>query len=167
MKTKKRLTLISIFAIIWIIGGTQNKTFKPEFSTIINADKGQEMMAQCSRSTPEKIDGFWNLTEKDAEKLENNFSKITHMKSIECCISGGRIKNLKQYGYQYLGVKIENRKFIYINAFWIESKDDMDKWYKDWKIEPIIVCDGGESFWGVLFDIETSEFSQLSINGVA
>ncbi len=31
----------------------------------------------------------------------------------------------------------------------------------------LIVCDGGNSFWGVLYDVETKEFSLLSFNGIA
>jgi hypothetical protein len=28
-------------------------------------------------------------------------------------------------------------------------------------------CDGGKGFWGILFNIETKEFSELAFNGVA
>jgi hypothetical protein len=30
----------------------------------------------------------------------------------------------------------------------------------------MIICDGGKSFWGVLYDPETRTFSQLAFNGM-
>ena len=82
-------------------------------------------------------------------------------------MQGKVVKDLDGYGFQYLGVTIKNKRYIYINAFYVVSKKDLKEEYKNWKKEPIVVCDGGEGFWGVLFDIETLEFSELAFNGMA
>ena len=62
---------------------------------------------------------------------------------------------------QYVGIKIKGKKFIYINAF-ADSKPPTD-----WKEKAVIICDGGESSWGVLYNVETGKFSELAFNGVA
>ncbi|MEQ9442301.1 MAG: hypothetical protein RIG62_24890 [Cyclobacteriaceae bacterium] len=95
MEKKIRLILISIFAMTCAVGKAWDIKFEPEYSTIINASKGQEMMSQCSRNTPEGIDGFWDLAEEEVEELENRLNKIVRMRST----SGKRIRNLKKYGY--------------------------------------------------------------------
>ena len=62
---------------------------------------------------------------------------------------------------------IGNKRYIYINAFEINSERDFETFYKGWKTEPIIMCDGGESYWGVLFDLDKLKFKELVVNGVA
>lgn len=79
------------------------------------------------------------------------------------------IEPLNEYGYQYIGLIINDQRYIYINAFLLNifyGHDDFETIYKDWQTKPIIFCDGGNGFWGVLFDVNTKLFSQLSINGV-
>jgi hypothetical protein len=108
----------------------------------------------------------------------SNSPAISNLKTKKCTLKqytllltlrllGGVIKNIKDYCFQYVGLVINNKKYIYINAFQIESAHDLDSFYKDWKTSPVIVCDGGDSFWGVLYDLETGLFTKLSINGAA
>ncbi|MES2730853.1 MAG: hypothetical protein V4714_03860 [Bacteroidota bacterium] len=123
-------------------------------------------MRQCSRSVPENVSGFYNLTPETIAKLERDFHKITSVKASACCLVGGRIPELKSYGYQYLGIEIEGRKYIYVNAFPIGDKQIMEAFHKDWKTKPVVVCDGGDAYWGILYDVQKAKFSQLSINGV-
>lgn len=128
---------------------SQNDKFTPEYSTIILSNKGQKLLNQCSRPTPEKIESFFDLTTIDVQKLENCFKRILDLKSKGCCMPGKKITKLKDYIFQYTGLVINGKKYIYINAAEIE-KNDLTTFYNDWKTEPIVVCDGGESFWGIL-----------------
>ena len=36
----------------------------------------------------------------------------------------------------------------------------------DYQNKPYIVCDGGSSYWGVLYDPGTKKFLELAFNGV-
>ena len=36
-----------------------------------------------------------------------------------------------------------------------------------WREKPVNPCDGGNHFWGVIFNLETLKFEQLAINGRA
>lgn len=135
----------------------QDFSFKPQFSTILNADKGKELLNQCTRCIPQNITGFWNLTQSDVNTLENNFKKIKNLKSSKCGIEGS-ISELNIYLFQYIGITIGSKKLLYINAF--ASRDSKDIW----KTEPVKACDGGIYYWGAIFDIETLEFSNLEFN---
>jgi len=136
--------------------------YKPEYSVILDAGKGKDLLKQCSRATPEKVKDFWAPANEDIEKLNNNFKKILKVTATECCIGGLTIKKLEGYVMQYIGVTIKNKKYIYINAFSIGSK----KYYNNWEQEPAKACDGGAGFWGALFDLEDLAFTQLSFNGI-
>ncbi|NVO10807.1 MAG: hypothetical protein HXX16_12645 [Bacteroidales bacterium] len=168
MNRQLRITgLLIVFMILGIMNSySQKNNFTPEYSTIILSNKGKELLNQCSRAVPEKIENYYDLTANEIQKLENNFRNILEIKSSECCMTGLKIEKLKGYIFQYTGIVLNGKKYIYINAFKVESKDDLKTYYKDWKTEPVIVCDGGESFWGALFELETESFSQLSINGI-
>jgi hypothetical protein len=98
--------------------------------------------------------------------MEADFKKILSVEPQGCCYSGN-IQNLKNHAFQYAGFIIKKKRYIYINAFYLEHKYDLEQFLKDWKTKPVVFCDGGEYFWGVLYDIEKGTFSQLSMNGVS
>lgn len=123
---------------------------------------GQKTISQCSRWYPEKVDSFFEITSKEATLLVSKFSEIKNTKSKLCCNERAKITNINQYGYQFIGVVISGKKYIYINAFDMEFVTQIKR---DWKKEPFTVCDGGSYYWGVLFDLKTTKFSKLAFNG--
>ena len=89
----------------------------------------------------------------------DNFSKI----SLEKC-NGHRITNLEKYAYQIIELEYKKAEYIYVNAFRTDNPNESRR--KDyWKTQAVNVCDGGYSYWGILFNTETQDFSDLSING--
>jgi hypothetical protein len=151
---------VIIFPILlWACYTTKSEYyFKSQKSIVLAPDKGHEVVNQYSRDVIDSIDSFWTVTDKDIRLLENNFKKITQLKE-----SYDEIKALDTYAYQYVGVVRGRKKFIYINALHLPYAE----YNKDWTEHPIKINDGGDGFWGVLFDIEKQEFSSLSINGSA
>ncbi|POY37352.1 hypothetical protein C3K47_06200 [Solitalea longa] len=144
----------------------QRDEFKPKHSTILDASKGPKLMEQCSRAVPKDISNFWTLSEKDIDLLQRNLKKVLTINSKTCCSTGSRVSNLKDFAFQYVGVEIKNNRYIYLNAFSFDKEEDLTTFYKNWKSEPLIFCDGGKSFWGALFDPTELGFSELAINGV-
>ncbi len=65
---------------------------------------------------------------------------------------------------QYLGVIVDNRRLIYVNAI-AASTLKLPNFSDNPRINPVIICDGGSAFWGVLYDPDTKTFSQLDANG--
>jgi hypothetical protein len=120
------------------------------------------MKNQCgSRDMPKIISGYWQLNQPDIDLMSKVFKKIRRLKSNQCCNRGYKIISLKKYGFQFLGVIINNKKYIYLNAFPI-SKFDPNPVLNT---TPVIICDGGIRYWGALFSIDYMNFSQLAING--
>ena len=159
---KISISFLIMFLITGILSRAQDNSYKPNYSTVLDSSKGKEMLHQCSRRTPKKVTAFWNLAESDIQNLELNLKKIL---SIE---PNGWLtfERLKAYTLQYIGIKINDKKYIYINAF--SSSVNSEVWAANiWKTEPIVVCDGWRGFWGVLFDPGKLEFSQLEFNGIA
>jgi hypothetical protein len=116
----------------------------------------------CSRNGP-KVGGSWQPTEGDVELLESHLSRISKLKSEDGLV-GIHISKPSRYYRQYVGIVIGGRKLIYLNAF---STFD-EKPPADWRERLVVgICDGGPSAWGVLYDPETKEFSQLSTNEIA
>jgi|GEM_PF-3874182 len=56
------------------------------------------------------------------------------------------------------------KRCVYINAFRNFTGGNSES-SEDWKHKAVIACDGGNYFWGALYDPETREFSDLSANG--
>jgi hypothetical protein len=162
------LILISVFFFFAVCNTVcgQSKYFKPKYSTVLELTKGKKLLLQCSRETPKNISEYWNPTNTEIEDLESNFLKLKEIKSTGCCFAGIIISDLPKYCYQYTGVIINNKKYIYINAFEFISDIELNTIYKEWLIEPVIVCDGGDSFFGVLYDLNIKIFLKLNVNGV-
>src|ERR1035437_2030880 len=152
-----KITLLLVFSVLGITNSyAQGNKYVPDISTIITLDKGKDLLHQCSRSTPKKVQEFFNLTQKDIVTLQLNFKKVKLVKNER----GKKVKNLITYGFQYLGVIIKDKKYIYVNAFYVKTPQDLFTKFKDWKTYPVVACKGGKSFWGVLFGLEDGTFSQ-------
>jgi hypothetical protein len=101
---------------------------------------------QCSRSAPTPEGAF------DIDPAE--------LPALECALlqldEGVRVAD---YVRQYVGIWVEGRRSIYINAL----RDDIP--FPGARDTPHILCDGFDSAWGALYDIETQSLSQFGTNG--
>lgn len=163
----KKLWSLLILVLYAHNGFSQDSSFRPAFSAVMDSSQAHEILHQCSRGTPDKIKQYWKISDQDVKMLEKNFTKISELGGTGCCVTGFRLGPLKNFGFQYLGVMIKERKYIYINAFPIGEVQEFRKNGHDPSRESVTVCDGGPAFWGALFDIETNQFSELSFNGIA
>jgi len=119
------------------------------------ADRAKQL---CSRPGPPKFQGTWKPTESDIQTMESRLSRISRLRT-HSGIVGARIEHPERYNRQYLGIVIDDRKFIFINAFCDDKPPDT------WSESLIDVCDGGCS-WGVVYDVTAGGFSHLEMNGV-
>jgi len=147
---------VSLFILVaFAVGFGQTKTLwvlLPESET----ERARQL---CSRPGPPKFQGTWKPTDADIEAMESRLSRISRLRT-QSGIEGEQIKHPERYHRQYLGIVIDNRKFIFINAFCDSKPDD------SWRAMLVDVCDGGCS-WGVVYDVAAGEFSRLEMNGVA
>jgi hypothetical protein len=133
-------------------------------SSVLPESTAQSLAQQCSRSGPPRFDKTWRPGLADVEAMESRLDQISLLRAI----AGKRIENPSQYRRQYVGIVVGGRKLIYINAFCSKPQDFVvEKRWSDWRKDPVEVCDGGDCFWGAVYDVLSSKFSDLQVNGVA
>jgi hypothetical protein len=153
----KQTIILAISLFVSCFAFAQDSTY-----CVLDSTKAQRFEKQCSRAEPQ-INGGWNPSESDIDTLQKHLSEICKLKSEECCSVGGSVTAPFEYRRQYVGIITHGRKMIYVNAFPLHEKL---LGLCNWRKEPYLVCDGGESYWGVVFDPETKKFLSLAFNGV-
>ena len=68
----------------------------------------------------------------------------------------------RDFDRQYVGVVVDGRELIYINAFKLPDSPSLKP-----ATTAVGACDGGAAFWGALYDPQTGAFSEIAINGGA
>jgi len=79
-------------------------------------------------------------------------------------LSGRTLLPLQQYHRQYVGFTKGGKRYIYGNFYALPLGFSA---VQDEAVDPILVCDGGRHFWGIVFAIDSKSFLDLAINGVA
>lgn len=129
-------------------------------------------MKQCSRATPNAT-AAWTPTTAQLPELESQLSQLGTLAARQGISRA--IADPSTSFRQYLGVIVDGHRFIYVNAVLPRERTakvppaagHITGPLSQHETKPIIVCDGGNYFWGVLYDPETRKFSQLESNGVA
>ena len=150
--------MVTAAALTLVLFGTDAQA-DPQNWTILAPEYAISMTHQCSREAPTDFEATWIPTEEHITELEARLSAVEIIQSTACCCPGRSVEGIQSYYRQYVGIVIEGRELIYINAFRQGTETN------DWGWEPVVYCDGGDLFWGVLYDPETKEFFGLAFNG--
>ena len=121
----------------------------------------------CSRDVPGHVSSGWDPTPTQVAQAEARLPGFV-VKNRDKTRDRQPPKPFDQYVRQYLGVVIDDETFIYVNLFprdIVESRARFGKEPDDWRSTFVVVCDGGASFWGVLFDPRTLRFFSPRFNG--
>ena len=157
-----------IFLALFLLSfGASADSASSERAVLLPPTQARHALQQCSRETPGPVSSVRTVSPAVIAKLEQDLPKLSRLVSQTCCGKGLSVLDPSAFYRQYVGVSINGHDFVYINAFhdhpiYLRRKD-RDRW----RSEPELVCDGGDSFWGALYDPETRQFSQLSFNGPA
>ena len=160
-------TTLILLALFLLGFGARATSPLSERAVLLPPAQARQVLQQCSRETPGPISGVWTVSPAVIAQLEQDLPKLSKLVSKTCCDSGLSVSDPSAYYRQYVGINIDGHDYVYINAFhdhpFYLHPQDQDRW----RSEPELVCDGGDSFWGVLYDPATRQFSQLSFNGSA
>ena len=140
----------------------QEYKFTPQQYTFIDSTKGHISLHQCSRPSPKNVQGYWNVNTTYTKKLEANFKKVLLLETAGFGMQHRKLTGLEKYSYQYTGIVIKGKKYIYINAFITNGTHDLK--HTAWRTEPVIECDGGDQYWGAVYDPTTGSFFNLLFN---
>ncbi len=133
---------------------THYKTSK--FNVAIFPKEYSTFFIQQKRFTPTKleIDKAEFALAKRLKKINKNRSNQSSSPVID--------ENIRKYKRQYFGFVDENgMKYLLINSFWANDKDQNFNWLN----EIVIVKDGGSYYWQIKYFIETDELKDLFVNG--
>ncbi len=112
-----------------------------------------QVLDTCSRSSPGRepgrVTGYWAPSRQQVEQLE------AQLPSLEA-----QVPKAANFDRQYVGIEMDGRQLIYLNAFHLPDDADIDP-----ARDAIRVCDGGAQFWGAVFDPASGSFSDVQFNG--
>jgi hypothetical protein len=102
---------------------------------------------------------FWTPSSEDIARLEGQLK--SYLEGVGTPKAKVIAAKLGRYKRQYLGYTDGGKKRIFVNSFC--------HWKEDWfrRDSAIIVKDGGTCFFRVHYDLSSSRFDQLEINGDA
>ena len=153
-----------------------DKAFDPNWGIIFAGDKARELFKPCSRTAPapDKIAGTWTPDAAQIGELEKQLAPflIDKLKRYQYAPSSYRVGD---YYRQYGGFEAGGHRFIYVNGFHrnifrpgIDGTNSFAFFgLHDWTDEAVLICDGGATFFGVVYDPETHAFTEFGFNGVA
>jgi hypothetical protein len=177
--------LAAAIAIVLASCATHDSRRNHAEGSILEGDEARKVLDQCSHYGPAEATSIWRPSSDDLYELESRLPKF--LKHQELHPPG----SLQGYYRQYVGVVVDSRRLIYVNAFPKESiaadvaalqqfkrehpevntKDPRDfpesmRSLDGWRSHAVIVCDGGSSYWGVLYDPSIKRFITFTANGV-
>ncbi len=166
LKTCRRATTLLAFGLL-SCSSHSSRPLLPGHSALLPSTEALPLVQQCSRAAP-AAEATWQPSPSDIARLEADLPRLEGLQSTECCISGQSIKNVDAYLRQYVGLVVARKRYIYVNAIPLQS---FDNWppqvpLPNWRTTAHVICDGGPSHWGVLYDPVTRQFSELAFNGI-
>ena len=123
---------------------------------ILPVNAGQSLLRQCSRGTPANVSQFWNPSPEQIQKLESLLPQYVRHGADR----NPNIPDNVEYHRQYVGIVVDGKRLIYGNFYPASVSDLFDE-----RSMPVVVCDGSASFWGVVFEPDSSAFFDLQVNG--
>jgi hypothetical protein len=123
---------------------------------ILPVNAGQSLLRQCSRETPANVSQFWNPSPEQIRKLESLLPQYVRRGADR----NPNIPDNVEYHRQYVGIVVNGKRLIYGNFYPASVSDLFDE-----RSMPVVVCDGSASFWGIVFEPESSAFLDLQVNG--
>ena len=106
--------------------------------------------------TPE----YWTPSENDVVALEDGLSAYLQNNPDRFYEGTPVWERLDDYNRQYIGMVLDGKKIIYANYF-------CDSIETDWRKGFVFVMDGGNCFFQFKYDVNSGEFFDLQVNGVA
>ncbi len=134
--------------------------FLPEGTSTISLFHAEKTFTQCSRDAPQEHGRYWVPTARQILRMELAMVRVM----IEREKAGLKIP-LAGYRYhgQYIGYTARGVRYIYGNHFVSEYEPGF---FDGGLLEkPMIMCDGGRTNWGMVYNVEQQKIEQPVFNG--
>lgn len=130
----------------------------------MHASHATALGQQCSRLPYAPTRGF-EASEGDLAHLAEDLTKLPQAYAVGHYGVNRAPANFAPTAsvMQVVGMELpDGRRRLYLNAFPSFARSCADR-----PETPCVVCDGGDDFWGVLYDPQRRAFDTLSFNGPA
>jgi hypothetical protein len=158
MKFYESILILLVFQIL-IACSSQN--IQGENWVIFSENQARELgIAEWFAQIDETTD-YWTPTESEVLSIETELGSFLKENANAFRFTETPVwERLEEYSRQYLGIILGEKKIIYANFF-------CRSFETDWRKEFVFVLDGGSCFFQFMYDINTSEFFDLRVNGEA
>lgn len=130
----------------------------PGAAFVLPPTSGGKILKQCSRAAPQDVSEFWQPTAEQISLLEKLLtSYLSHREKTGAFIPPKYLP----YHRQYVGITKGNVRLIYGNFYPMRETSTTEASI------PVLICDGGPAFWGIVFDPSTDSFEEPNFNGPA
>lgn len=164
MLFRKRWAL-ALFSFVLILQLTvacssSSQSIQGEQWVVFSAEQASEQGLGDWLVTNDQSLDYWTPSENDVEALENGL--VPYLQSNPESFNGGTPvwEQLEEYNRQYIGMILDGKKIVYANYF-------CDSVETDWRKDFVFVMDGGDCFFQFKYDVDSAEFFDLQVNGVA
>ena len=159
-------------------------SFDPARGVLFAPERALQLLKQCSRTRFPAVRETWQPTIEQLPALEETVAAILEGRLAKYRWSESYRPHARDYYRQYVGIVLNGRKVIYINGFGTSYSWHVQMWprpitalelqalpeaFRDpdsWRRVPVVVCDGGPTYFGAIYDPEAGRVDEFSFNGV-
>ena len=140
---------------------------KPQ-CVVLAGPRAAEVLRQPSRSVP-IVDGTWTPDDGILADIATQVGSVLQpllderRTRLAAWFVSARERNASDYCVQCVGIVRAGRRLVYLNGFQRHPTIGSD--VDGWRTVPVIVCDGGQGFFGAEYDPETRRITRLVFNG--
>ena len=134
---------------------------------VLAGPRAAEVLRQPSRSVP-IADGMWTPDDGLLANIATQVCSVLqpllderHTRLAAAFVTAIE-RNASDYGVQCVGLRRAGRRLVYLNGF---QRHPALGPVERWQTVPVIVCDGGQGFFGAEYDPEASRIVRLVFNG--
>ncbi len=136
--------------------------FVPSRAAVIPEAEGYKVERPCSRRSPGAITAVWRPDSALVARIEKALAPLVQG-ALERSPWAGKVTGTADAYYrQYVGVVIDGRRIVYVNAFRSPGGAPIS-----WELRLATMCDGGELSFGVEYDVEADRLQHLAFNSRA
>ncbi len=139
----------------------------PHDGVVLPPQIAPQLLKQCSRAAPS---GFQSIWMPDLPQIRDLEARLPAALGSALQKAGASRYAPADYLRQYAGFTVNGRKIIYVNGMLRRGVDNEalpPEFRRDWRHQPVVVCDGGVGYFGVEYDPSTKTFAHLAFNGEA
>ena len=142
-------------------------SLKADWGIVLPADYWpSNQYGWCSREAPGR-GGYWTPDSETIRELEVALAPALQLALAQEIKDPSRRPAADEYYRQYVGIRIRDRRMVYINGFHKRYLDVVGATKKElnWRTRVIDVCDGGSSYFGAEYDPVTQQVTNIRFNG--